>query len=291
MKNKIFFAKALFLPALLVLCVGCQKKPTHKTTVASPDVTESKEDTAVFQEHVEKEFRVDVYMYTESLSDEPNFLGRTSLADMEKFSIPENSKWFIRPTDKNINDEYLLLFLRKAADFGIRGLSLRECREFTNAGLAHLKNLTELERLNLADTRITDAGLAHLKNLTALKRLNLEVTQITDAGLAHLKNMTSLESLKLPVQITDAGLVHLKNMTALESLNLTDTRITDAGLAHLKNMTSVERLNLPRQITDAGLAHLKNLTSLKRLDLSETQITDAGLKDFRTARPDVWVWR
>ena len=263
MKTKTFFAKALFLPALLVLSVGCPK-----TTVVSPDVTESKGDTTVFQEHLEIGFYVDVYIFPESLWDEPKLLGRTSLANMEKYSIPENSKWFVRPADKNITDEDLLLFFRQAADSEIRGLSFRKCRWFTNAGLAHLKNLTALESLDLRFTQITDAGLAHLKNLTALESLNLSVTKITEAGLPHLKNLI-----------------------ALERLNLSVTKITDAGLAHLKNLIALERLNLSvTKITDAGLAHLKNLTSLKSLELQKTKITDTGVKDFRTVRPDVHVF-
>lgn len=38
----------------------------------------------------------------------------------------------------------------------------------TDAGIASLKGLTELEILRLIDTRMTDAGLAHLSGLTNL---------------------------------------------------------------------------------------------------------------------------
>jgi len=34
---------------------------------------------------------------------------------------------------------------------------------------------------------VTDAGLVHLKGLTQLRTLNLSLTQITDAGVAELK--------------------------------------------------------------------------------------------------------
>ena len=34
------------------------------------------------------------------------------------------------------------------------------------------------------DLRITDAGLAHLRGLTRLRRLNLDGNAITDAGLS-----------------------------------------------------------------------------------------------------------
>jgi hypothetical protein len=41
--------------------------------------------------------------------------------------------------------------------------------------------------LNLTDTRVSDAGLAHLKGLTNLTTLQLERTQVTTEGVAELK--------------------------------------------------------------------------------------------------------
>jgi len=57
----------------------------------------------------------------------------------------------------------------------------------TDAGLAHLKGLTELERLNFLGTKITDTGAVHLEKLTTLKTLYLEGTRITDSGLQKLQ--------------------------------------------------------------------------------------------------------
>ena len=39
----------------------------------------------------------------------------------------------------------------------------------TDAGLVHLKGLTQLQWLDLAETKVTDAGLVHLKGLTQLQ--------------------------------------------------------------------------------------------------------------------------
>lgn len=66
---------------------------------------------------------------------------------------------FYRPANKNITDEDLLLFLRHAADFEIRGLLLQNCHNITDAGLAHIKNLTSLNELYLVGNRITDAAI------------------------------------------------------------------------------------------------------------------------------------
>ena len=112
---------------------------------------------------------------------------------------------------------------------------------------------------DLARTQVTDAGLEHLKGLTQLQALFLDSTQITDAGLVYLKGLTKLEFLRLQfTQITGAGLVHLKGMTSLQTLYLNDTQITDAGLVHLKGLTGLQTLELSNtKVTDAGVADLQ----------------------------------
>ena len=44
----------------------------------------------------------------------------------------------------------------------------------TDAGLEHLKGLTQLQSLCLGNTKVTDAGLEHLKGLTQLQSLHLD---------------------------------------------------------------------------------------------------------------------
>jgi hypothetical protein len=44
-----------------------------------------------------------------------------------------------------------------------------------------------LETITLAETAITDAGLAHLRGLTKLQRLSLGGTEVTEAGMNELK--------------------------------------------------------------------------------------------------------
>jgi hypothetical protein len=58
--------------------------------------------------------------------------------------------------------------------------------QVTDAGLEHLKELTDLRRLDLDGSQVTDAGLQRLKGLTNLIQLELSDTQVTDAGLEHL---------------------------------------------------------------------------------------------------------
>jgi hypothetical protein len=92
-----------------------------------------------------------------------------------------------------------------------------------------------LQHLELSGTQVRDAGLAHLKGLTNLRVLSLTETQVSDGGLAHLKGLTNLERLMLAdTKVSDAGLVHLKGLKNLEKLYLFGSKVTDAGVADLK---------------------------------------------------------
>ena len=68
-----------------------------------------------------------------------------------------------------------------------RGLFLFN-NQITDAGLAHLADLKQLETLDLRrNARVTDAGLVHLEGLTNLKQLYLIRTGVTPAGVARLQ--------------------------------------------------------------------------------------------------------
>jgi internalin A len=167
----------------------------------------------------------------------------------------------------------------------------------TDAGLAHLKGLTNLSSLNIGDrtgdctgnitllgtAHVTDAGMPYLKGLTKLTLLDLNGTKVSDAGLIYLAGLTKLQVLYLgDTLVTDAGLAHLDGMTKLMGLDLGGTTVSDAGLGGLKTLIDLNYLSLRgTQITDEGLAHLECLTKLGALDLSETRITDAGLAHLK----------
>ncbi len=57
----------------------------------------------------------------------------------------------------------------------------------TDAGMEHLKGLSQLRVLRLDDTPVTDAGLERLKCVTTLELLGLDGTKVTDAGARKLK--------------------------------------------------------------------------------------------------------
>lgn len=144
-----------------------------------------------------------------------------------------------------------------------------EPKGISDEGLLPLRNLTELELLNLYGNKLTDAGLMHLASLINLEELNLSLLAITDKGLTQLKTLRNLRQLELLYSegfagpmITNAGLESLAQMDKLNVLNLTGARITDASLKQLQ-----------------GLKHLT------RLDLARTPVTAEGIRAFREKVP------
>ena len=120
-----------------------------------------------------------------------------------------------------------------------------ENRQITGADLRHLKSFPRLNHLVLKNCRqITDAGLAELSGLANLQYLYLNDTPITDAGLVHLARLSSLEELSLThTQVTGPGLAHLSGLTKLDFLYLYSTGISPAGIDELQKALPKCRIN------------------------------------------------
>ena len=141
--------------------------------------------------------------------------------------------------------------------------------------------------VRLGRSQVTDAGLVHLKGMTNLEELWLP-TQVTAAGLVHLRGLTSLQTLILgETKVTDAGLVHLKRMN-LKMLDIPTEAKTDIGLKHYlaAKQPPTQLFLFGWQITDAGLAHIKGMTSLRKLYLTDTKVTDAGIAELQKTLPN-----
>ncbi len=91
----------------------------------------------------------------------------------------------------------------------------------SDAGLANLKALSEIESLELDGSAITDAGLENLRGLSQLHFLCLASSNVTDAGLENIASSHRLRFLYLfETKVTDSGLVHLRGLNQLDSLSL-----------------------------------------------------------------------
>ncbi len=102
----------------------------------------------------------------------------------------------------------------------------------TDAGMAQLKDLTQLSFINLNGTTVSDAALVHLKRINSLAALYLNGTKVTDEGLAQLTELKNLQIFTLQsTQVTDTGLALLREFKNLTGLNLIGTKVTAQGLA------------------------------------------------------------
>lgn len=122
-------------------------------------------------------------------------------------------------------------------------VSAVNARNFSDAQAALLPKISDqLVWLKLSDTKITDAALAQVAKLKNLQKLHLAQTKVTDAGLKQLKGLTNLEYLNLyGTAISDAGLAELAGMKNLKIVYLWQTKATETGLATLKKaMPDVE---------------------------------------------------
>jgi hypothetical protein len=172
---------------------------------------------------------------------------------------------------------------------GLRFLSLSSDNTVTDAGVARLESLTELQHLGLYSTQITDVALNRLRGLTNLRELNLSGgSRITDAGVRNLSSLTRLESLGLGgAQITDAGLEVLENFPHLKMIWLYGTPVGDSGMARIAALPELTWISLQKtKVTDAGVARLAALTNLKHLDLRETGVSWEGVNALKRALPD-----
>ncbi len=201
------------------------------------------------------------------------------VADLKELPVQPFALWTVNfTTNQQVTD----------ADMAkLKGLTNLEKLTISNtsisdAGLVHIQELVNLETLNLPQTKITDAGLARLTKLTRLKSLHLGDTDVGDAGLEHVAKLPQLEKLYLwKTEVGNAGLAHLATLANLKFLELAATNVTDAGLAHLQGLKQLTHLTIGPDVTDAGLIHLKGLTNLTELEMISTQVTDAGLEQLK----------
>jgi len=149
----------------------------------------------------------------------------------------------------------------------------------TDADLDQIALRQDLDRLNLAQTRITDSGLERLRDLKGVRELDLYFAEfITDEGLSALATWNKLERLNLRgTRLTSRSLEHIAKLTALKHLDLSYSQIDDTNVELLADLPQLESLALGgTRIGVAALAALKLIPNLKHLDLSGMQRVDSG---------------
>ena len=123
---------------------------------------------------------------------------------------------------------------------------------FTDQGMAELAVCRRLKTLKLAaQTRLTETGIASLKDLKELEFLQMQTTVIDDASLAHLSGLTKLKTLDIEgSNVTDAGLASLVGLKKLERLSLSGAKLTDAGLDQIRKLSGLKHLMIKNSWKD-----------------------------------------
>ncbi len=145
---------------------------------------------------------------------------------------------------------------------GLRVLSISiEAVHVNNGGLVHLLLLPQLRELRLWTPGVTDAGLAQLAQLSDLELLDLEGTSVQGSGLTALKGLRQLRQLTMGPLARDSDLAVLAQLPQVEELDLRPCRaLTDACVAVLAQQTQLRSVWLPQQVgTEQKLAVRRQL--------------------------------
>jgi internalin A len=217
-----------------------------------------------------------------------------------------------------------LLELKTASN--LTDINLYYAELVSDQGIAVVKSLTHLKRLNLRGTKITDSTLQLLNRITSLEALDIGFAQVTDSGLAQLNALSNLKELSIGGnKLTDAGLQALRQLPALTSLDMSGAQRTDSGLwsvsltesgldaistlkdlrylrlsgvaisprglAKLKGLSRLERLDLQScaRVGDDALPVLESMPALRVLDVTASAMTEKSVAELRKARPGLQV--
>jgi hypothetical protein len=156
--------------------------------------------------------------------------------------------------------------------------------KFDAKAFATLKDIQNLQELNLANVEVPDAALANLSGLKNLAKLNLSGSTVTDAGLVHLKNLQSLTYLNLfNTKVTDEGLKHLAGLKNLQSLFLFETKATDAGIASLQKALPTTRIDRGWDLKEFARIEAEIKAAQKKADDEKAAAAKKG--DTKKAEP------
>jgi len=196
-----------------------------------------------------------------------------SRADLETFEQ-------IRCAQTRISNEALRNI---SASNSVSALDLSDCNQINDEGLIHLPRLKNLKFLKIWGQGISDAGMQHVRQLTNLNVLGLNDTRVTDDGISQLSGLKNLREVHLfRTAIGDKGMEVLSSIPSLSSMNLRDTKISDDSITYLSRLDNLVKLDLSETnapgITDDSAATLLRMKNLKSLNLWSTKISDATVE-------------
>ena len=129
-----------------------------------------------------------------------------------------------------------------AEDDRLRVSAVNASASFGDEQLAALEPVAErVVWLDIGRTQVTDAGLAAIGGMRNLERLHLEQTAVTDGGMKHLAGLTQLEYLNLyGTEVTAAIFEPLANLRNLRKLFLWETKVDNGAARQFQRQMSLE---------------------------------------------------
>jgi hypothetical protein len=162
--------------------------------------------------------------------------------------------------------------------------------EITDRGLGYLNGNSSLRDLRTADTAVTGKGIAALKCLNHLERLEVNMLPEAPYLLKALRGSKCLKILNIRCcKLTDDDLKNLSTITSLKDLDISENKqITDNGLQYL-NLPNLRGLSMKRcKITEASFPLLKSLPRLNNISIADDW-SPQKQELFQKMRPDVAI--
>jgi hypothetical protein len=171
-----------------------------------------------------------------------------------------------------------------------------KCHGLTDATLAHLTHLSELETLGTDGMQISDEGLAQIALLKNLKTANFFHTSFgrkgfTGVGFGALKDCPKLERLTVAgISMGDEGFAAIATITQLKELRTWHTYQTQAANVYFAKLPELRSLHIgqrlphvgaPPSLSDESISTLAKIASLETLELGESRFTAAALSDLK----------
>lgn len=163
----------------------------------------------------------------------------------------------------------------------LKSLRFTNNGKLTDAGMAQLAGLKNLETFSFVGTQMTGKAYAHFEGFTKLTRVSHRGSSIDDEGLRQLcDHLPNLESLSLAhARFTDVGAPQLAKLTKLKGLEVGAAKATPQSLKHIAKLP-LEYLQLGEGFeSGAAIAFIKDIATLRRLTLTNAQaISDNDLQ-------------
>jgi hypothetical protein len=180
--------------------------------------------------------------------------------------------------------------------------------KLSDAGMAQLAGLKDLEQFSFVGTQITGRAYAKFEGFTKLARVSHRGSSIDDEGLMQLcDHLPNLENISLAhAKFTDAAAPNLAKLTKLKGLELGTMNATPQTLKHItklpleylqlgegfdspesipfiKDLATLRRLTFTnaKPLTDADLKVVAGMKQLEQLELGKIELSDARLAFFK----------